>query len=219
MQYLLLARHGNTFAPGQKVVWVGARNDLPLADSGVAQAHLLASVLVELSIKPDAIYAASLKRTATYAQIIQNQLRLSKEVHIDERLNEIDYGQWSGLSNEEIKRQFGDTELKEWNQQGKWPLSFVGSESSIEEQVRSFVQEIMVSQTEKKLTLAVTSNGRLKYFLKLLPGIYRQFIDKSKWKVATGNICLLSYEMGELGLICWNENPQSSATFGIIDKV
>jgi broad specificity phosphatase PhoE len=208
MQYLLLSRHGNTFAPGQKAVWVGARNDLPLVDSGIEQAQSLAKALKDASIKPEMTYAATLKRTASYAQIIHDQLQLTKSMILDKRLNEIDYGSWSGLSNDEIKSRFGDIELNEWNQHGKWPAAFAGLESVIEKQVESFVEEVIERQADKKMTLAVTSNGRLKYFLKLIPDIYSQYIEKSKWKVATGNICLLSYSEGLWNLICWNESPQ-----------
>ena len=38
---LLLARHGNTFEPSDKVVWVGARTDLPLTSMGREQAAAL----------------------------------------------------------------------------------------------------------------------------------------------------------------------------------
>ena len=206
MQYLLLARHGNTFAPGQKAVWVGARNDLPLVESGIVQAESLAQALKQSSILPEAIYAASLKRTSAYAQIIHDQLQLTPVVNIDARLNEIDYGSWSGLSNDEIKAQFGVGELDEWNQLGKWPRSFSGNESDIENDVQSFVQDTVENQPTNKIVLAVTSNGRLKYFLKLLPEIYKEYIEKSKWKVATGHMCILGYENKGWQLICWNEN-------------
>ena len=120
MQYLLLARHGNTFAPGQKVVWVGARDDLPLVESGIAQANILSEVLKNNAIKPNAVYAASLKRTVTYAQIICDQLNLSQTPVIDKRLNELDYGDWSGLSNNEIEERYGKDELEGWSKYGRW---------------------------------------------------------------------------------------------------
>ena len=210
MQYLLLARHGNTFAPGQKVVWVGARNDLPLVDSGLLQAQSLAEALKEASIKPAVLYAATLRRTVSYAQIIHDHLQLSNEVILDKRLDEIDYGNWSGLSSDEIKEQFGDVKLNEWNQQGKWPTVFSGSESVVEAEVKSFVQDIIENQAHKQLTLTVTSNGRLKYFLKLIPDVYDQYMEQCKWKVATGNMCLLGFEKGVWYPICWNENPRST---------
>jgi broad specificity phosphatase PhoE len=221
VQYLLLARHGNTFAPGQTAVWVGARNDLPLVDSGIEQAQSLAKALEKALIKPEIVYAATLQRTVNYAQIIHDRLQLSKAVILDHRLDEIDYGSWSGLSNDEIKSKFGGTELDQWNEHGKWPRSFPGLESVIEGQVKSFVQEVIETQANKKMTLAVTSNGRLKYFLKLIPDIYSQYIEKSQWKVATGNICLLSYSKGLWDLICWNESPQLMDIFAariLVDK-
>ena len=218
MQYLLLARHGNTFAPDQRVFWVGARNDLSLVESGIAQAHCLAQALKIAAISPEAIYAASLKRTLKYAQIIQDQLQLSEHVVLDSRLNEIDYGNWSGLSNDEIKSKYGDIELNEWNEQGKWANSFDDSELDIEEQIGSFVREAIINQADKKLILAVTSNGRLKYFLKLIPDIYREYLEKTKWKVATGNICLLSYEKSSWRLICWNETPLFTTALTKIDR-
>ena len=207
MQYLLLARHGNTFAPGQKVVWVGARNDLPLVESGIAQAHIAGQALREASVTPQTIYASELRRTAAYAQIVQAELSLNDPICIDHRLNEIDYGDWSGLTNDEIKRQFGVDELDEWNQYGRWPKSFIGSEANIEKEIKTFIEDEVVNSPGKKNLLAVTSNGRLKYFLKLIPDIYAEFIEKSKWKVSTGQLCLLSYAEDNWQVICWNESP------------
>ena len=40
---LILARHGNTFAPTDKPFWVGARSDLSLVEKGLAQAQEMIS--------------------------------------------------------------------------------------------------------------------------------------------------------------------------------
>ena len=42
---ILCARHGNTFAPGQRAVFVGAKEDLPLTEEGETQARDLAIAL------------------------------------------------------------------------------------------------------------------------------------------------------------------------------
>ena len=47
---LLLARHGNTFEKGDKVVWVGARTDIPLTAKGRDQAAALAAGLQPVSL-------------------------------------------------------------------------------------------------------------------------------------------------------------------------
>ena len=213
MQYLLLARHGNTFAPDQKVVWVGARNNLPLVASGINQANNLAEALKNACVKPDQIYAATLERTVAYAKIIHDQLKLSKDVKLDDRLNEIDYGEWSGLTSDEIKMQFSEDELIGWNEKGLWPKTFVGSELNMESQIESFVNEVLKTNKHIRLALAVTSNGRLKYFLKLIPESYKKYVCAGKWKVSTGNICILGYEAENWHLLCWNEKANNWANW------
>ena len=54
---LIIARHGNTFDPKDKVVWVGSRNDLPLVSKGVAQAHNLAKDLKNRELLPSKIFS------------------------------------------------------------------------------------------------------------------------------------------------------------------
>lgn len=210
MQYLLLSRHGNTFAPGQKVVWVGATNDLPLVESGIAQAHSLSKALKDTAILPSMVYAANLKRTSTYAQIICDDLRLTETIIVDNRLNEIDYGAWTGLSESEIKEKFGGSELEKWNEEGIWPESFGTSESEVAQQVQDFAKDIVINNPDRLLTLAVTSNGRLKYFLKLIPSLYADAMRAAKWKVATGNVSVFAYEKAAWQIICWNVSPESA---------
>ncbi len=205
MRYLLLARHGNTFSPQDKVVWVGANNDVPLVESGIKQADNLAQAICDHDIMPDTIYAGTLKRTASYAQMVANKLNIA--VRLDNRLHEIDYGGWSGLSDQEIKEQFGNNEFDQWQNQGAWPVSFASSEQETIDQVFSFAEEAIVNQPNKKLALAVTSNGRLKYFLKLLPYLWKDFTGTSKWKVSTGKVSLLSFTNSGWAMICWNEDP------------
>ena len=69
-QTLLFARHGNTFGPGDKVVWVGRETDLPLVEKGLEQAAAAAEALRRTDLIPDAIYCASLQRTRRFAAIV-----------------------------------------------------------------------------------------------------------------------------------------------------
>lgn len=209
MQHLYLARHGNTFSPGQKSVWVGARNDLPLVEKGEQQAKALANYFKAANLYPDAIYCASLQRTKKYAEIVRHELGVVVPTNVDTRLNELDYGDWSGLSNEEIKEKFGAEELKSWNEAGKWSDAFNGEEAEIIEEVKTFVRDFVIQKPDNKMILAVTSNGRLKYFLKLLPDLYSEYMKSAQWKVATGNYCVLSYHEQNWRSISWNANPAS----------
>ena len=50
---VVLARHGNTFGPGDTPVWVGAREDYPLVEKGREQSTAIGTYLNRHSIVPD----------------------------------------------------------------------------------------------------------------------------------------------------------------------
>ncbi|MGA9265082.1 MAG: histidine phosphatase family protein, partial [Rhodomicrobium sp.] len=66
---LLLARHGNTFEPSDKVVWVGARTDLPLTAKGREQAAALGEGLQPMKSVIKRIVSGPLQRTREHAGI------------------------------------------------------------------------------------------------------------------------------------------------------
>src|SRR5689334_17941090 len=107
---LILSRHGNTFGPNDPVVWAGLTNDLPLVEAGIAQAERLGRVLQIQKIRPVAVYCSSLQRTSKYASIIIERAELRLKPIVDKRLDEIDYGAWTGLTNSEIIKLFGEKE-------------------------------------------------------------------------------------------------------------
>jgi probable phosphoglycerate mutase len=99
---LLLARHGQSTwnAVGR---WQG-RADPPLSELGQRQAEAVAANLLAgpASEPPvDRIWSSPLLRARESAEIIGRVLRL--EVAIDERLAEIDAGEWTGLTRAEIE--------------------------------------------------------------------------------------------------------------------
>lgn len=208
MQTLVLSRHGNTFMASDKIVWVGARNDLPLVPSGIEQANHLANAYLSSGITPKAVYCGPLKRTRHYAEIVRERLGIKTVAIIDERLNELDYGEWSGLSESEIIEKFGREDLDQWNKHGNWPKhgAWGSSDQEIQNQVRSFVDDLC-DHSQTTNVLIISSNGRLRYFLKLLPELYRKHSQKNGIKVATGKVSVLSKHGSTLDLICWNLDP------------
>ena len=73
-QTFLFARHGNTFGPGDKVVWVGRETDLPLVEKGLQQAAAAAAAFRRKGLIPEVIYCASLQRTRRFAEIVAETL-------------------------------------------------------------------------------------------------------------------------------------------------
>ena len=118
---ILFARHGNTFGPGDKVMWVGRATDLPLVERGLEQAHAAAAALARLDLRPSLVVSASLRRTRGFAEIVCRDLGVA-EHRIDGRLDEIDYGAWEGLSSDEIAALPGGAAAQEaWHKRDAWP--------------------------------------------------------------------------------------------------
>ena len=103
MTRLILIRHGNTFEPEDKIVWAGARTDLPLAKKGLQQAEEMADLLMRENARIDKVLAGPLIRTRQHANIIASAIGYGRAVEIDDALREIDYGDWEALSTEEIE--------------------------------------------------------------------------------------------------------------------
>jgi len=206
---LILSRHGNTFAPGDPVVWTGSSNDLSLVDSGKQQAGNLATALGDNAIRLDAIYCGPLKRTRDYAGIVIEQLKLKLEAVVDTRLNEIDYGEWTGLTNEEVIGRFGETEVKAWDKQSKWPVNagWTGSEQQVMADVQSIAADLIARHKADDTVLLVSSNGRLRYFLSLVQGELERRISTGGFKVKTGNVCELNWRDQSWSMRYWDAKP------------
>ena len=207
---IILSRHGNTFSEGDPVVWVGATEDLPLVDSGIVQAKCLAQALQKTDSHPNAVYCGPLKRTRDYAAIVLEQLHSSVKPIVDSRLNEIDYGNWSGLSNTQIQEIGEGEELSAWENLSIWPkiAGWSGSPTHIAKEVKAFSKVLVTQYDSTDTILVISSNGRLRYFLKLIPGLFEQYVQNKEFKVATGNICLLTHENRKWQIKFWNKKPE-----------
>ena len=95
MTKILLIRHGDTDYVDEALA---GRIDSPLNAEGIMQSLRVAEALKHLSIH--AIYASPLIRTQQTAQPLANFLHL--EVKINNDLNQVNFGDWQGLSFDEL---------------------------------------------------------------------------------------------------------------------
>ena len=207
---LILARHGNTFNKGEKTYRVGSANDLPLIEKGLEQAQDFANALIEKHIKPVAVYCGPLQRTRKFAQIIIKSLEMKSpdlpmDTIVDERLNELNYGAWAGFDDEQIRAKFG-AELDDWEKYGKWPKNskWPETEKDVVAQVKSFVQNLTKTYKAQDTVVAVSSNGKLRYFLKLIEHEFENRLKSGNVKVGTGNACVIKFDGTTPELIAWN---------------
>jgi probable phosphoglycerate mutase len=268
---LLLARHGNTFNKGDKIVWVGARTDLPLTAKGREQALALGQALAPFASRIKRVISGPLLRTREHAGILCEALQtpspqpspqgeresgrscaegirspqgergqaaapsqrgdgnssvlspqrgegqgeggLDPSSHaspfIDERLREIDYGLWEAKSSEEIQAMGGGAELDAWNKAGEWPRSpgWTPAHEAIAANVAELAAECAAGLGEGDAALLVTSNGILKFFLKLVPGAFEDMAARGALKVATGHCCALRHGPRGWEVLFWDREP------------
>jgi len=100
MTQLIIARHGETdWNVGE--VFRG-RADVPLNETGLAQAEALGRHLAGLDV--EAVYASPLKRAVDTALAVSTHHRL--EVDIAPELVDFDYGAWQGLTRQQVREKY-----------------------------------------------------------------------------------------------------------------
>ena len=154
---IYLFRHGET-------VWnVELRkqglDNSPLTDLGLRQAKAYAKVLKtrlteqKTDIKDVILYSSPLGRTRETARYMFDALALPDEnIHYDARLIEFDYGDWSGLTDEDIERRYpGELQKRE---RDKWFYRVPGGESyaDVEAKIERWAAEL----PNDKVVLVVT---------------------------------------------------------------
>jgi len=98
---VLLTRHGHTDR-SEPEQYLGQRVQASLTERGRRDAEALARRLEGVAV--DRIISSPLGRAVETAQILAD--RIGAAIETDERLTELDYGAWEGLTVEEIDRRF-----------------------------------------------------------------------------------------------------------------
>ena len=125
---IYLTRHGETHYNRQNRF--NGRTDSPLTELGVAEAHRQGRVLsdeIELG-NGLRIVSSPLGRAVHTAEIIRDQMRLAGHaIETDPRLTEISFGEWEGLTMQEIQSRYPG----EWDKrhQNMWTYVVPGGES------------------------------------------------------------------------------------------
>jgi phosphoserine phosphatase len=101
MTLFVLVRHGQT--AWNAIERFRGRADLPLNEVGLAQAQAAARQIAA-RWQPAAIYASPMRRAVQTAEAIGQALRLAVEPA--ERLADIDFGQWQGLTPDEARQRW-----------------------------------------------------------------------------------------------------------------
>ena len=123
-----LLRHGET--KWNAANRICGRSDVPLSEAGRRQAKSLAERLKPIPF--DALYSSPLMRALDTARFISERIGL--EPVLDDRLVELDYGQWEGKTVEEIMKNDSKT-FRAWRAD-PGEVAPPGGESGLEAQQR-----------------------------------------------------------------------------------
>ena len=197
MLILVLTRHGLTdrSIPEQHL---GQRLDVPLNEAGRAQAKALATRLEGVDF--DRVISSPLIRARETAVIVAP----TERVETDQRLLEMDYGAWEGLTYEALERDHA-TARRRW-EQAPDILRYPGGESGndVAARVRDFLDELLADHVERHgaaseqelpvLAVGHSSTNRILVCVALgLP--IREF--RQRFVQGQANITVLRFEHGD----------------------
>ncbi len=134
MLTLLLTRHGLTDPPN---VMLGGQLDVPLTPEGRRQAEALARRLE--GVRVDRIVASPMLRALETAQIVAT----GRPIEVDERLRELDYGRWEGLTYPEIDARDPDLRQRWENDPASHASPGGESGNDVGERARGFLESLL----------------------------------------------------------------------------
>lgn len=146
--------------------------DVPLSEAGVEQAVLAGKRLAFYPL--DGIYASDLMRARQTADLIREQsLKAGRElpkVNVRPGLKEIDFGDWTGRSDDEIEEMYSDFKKERERLIGNRDLGFPNGEDGamVWERVKPVLEEILASG--KKHIAVVSHGGTIRVILAALFG-------------------------------------------------
>lgn len=176
MVKVYLLRHGETEYNADGNRYCG-HTDIDLTDKGYRQAKFVAGQLKDLKI--DAVYSSPLKRAKITAEIASN----GKEVIIDERLIELDFGLWEGKT----KETFIPENPELWNNWMADPANNKAGEtgesaSELVKRLDDFYREILAKHAGETI-MVVAHNGVNRFLMAHKLGMplknYRQLVQEN----------------------------------------
>ena len=203
---LIIARHGNTFGPGDIPTRVGARTDLSLVAKGIEQGKALGRELENASLRPNNVYVSSLQRTQQTAKAALKEMSMDLDLQVSDIFNEIDYGPDENQTEDKVIARIGKAAIEAWDNRAVPPQGWLVDPDKIIADWHRFTVEIAQNCAGKTI-LAVTSNGTARFAPNVLNN-KKNFCQNNSLKLSTGAYGVFEYsaETGWVG-ISWNIRP------------
>jgi 2,3-bisphosphoglycerate-dependent phosphoglycerate mutase len=201
MARLVLIRHGQSQwnLENRFTGWV----DVPLTENGRAEARRAGKSLRELGIRFDMGYTSVLSRAIETLSIVQSELgQENLPVLKDQALNERHYGELQGLNKDEMRKKFGEAQVKLWRR--SYDVAPPGGESLKETAARTlpyFESRILPDLKAGKNVLVAAHGNSLRSIVMFLDKLTREQV--LALEIATGVPIL--YEIAPDGAVLKKE--------------
>ncbi|HSD05416.1 MAG TPA: histidine phosphatase family protein [Nitrosopumilaceae archaeon] len=159
MSLIIFLRHAQAKNNVERIL-AGRTKGFPLTDLGLQQANNAASFLGALKIS--AIYSSPIERALNTAQIVSDKLNLNLKV--DDRLTEIEMGNFSGMAYEDMFTKHGNVFLKFYQDNPVIAQNGVETFSSVKKRVLDMVNYCS-KQHKNQNVLLVTHMDPIKAML------------------------------------------------------
>lgn len=194
MRRIFVIRHGNTFASGEESRRIGSRTDIPLVESGRAQAVALGGWFAGQGVTVSRLLSSPLLRARETAGAIADATGHGLDGTRD-WLGEIDHGPDEGLTETDVLVRIGASALALWEEQGVAPDGWI-----VDADMRLAAWRGFFAEPGEGVDLLVTSNGAARFALLAL-GLPPR-------KLRTGAFGEFAVEAdGSVRLARWDERP------------
>lgn len=194
---ITIVRHGNTFEPGEEPRRIGARTDLPLVESGIAQAQALGRAFAAQGLTFDRTLAAPLKRTReTIAHIVGD-----RAIETADWLAEIDHGPDEDRPETAVLARIGEAALAAWDRRAEAPDGW-----QVDAEARLAGWRDLYAAPGGRV-LIVTSNGAARFALLADAALHAEAVGLPSLKLRTGAYGTIDRRDGRLRLVDWDRRP------------
>jgi probable phosphoglycerate mutase len=145
---IIFLRHGQAKNNTERIL-AGRTEGVPLTDTGIKQSEHTAKLLEHMNIST--IYSSPIERAKHTAEIVGKHNSL--DVTIDDRLNELDMGKFTGMPYDQIFSSHGNVFMKFYN--GELEIAHNGVEtfSDVKKRILGIVDHIIEKHPDENVLL------------------------------------------------------------------
>ncbi|WP_313808661.1 histidine phosphatase family protein [Sphingobium sp.] len=196
MRRIFIIRHGNTFESSADACRIGAGTDIPLVESGRAQADRLGAWFAAQDLPIRRLHSSPLLRARETADRIATATAHPVDGTLP-WLNEIDHGPDEGQPEARVLARLGTEALAAWDEHGIAPRDW-----TVDADARIAAWKAWFTEEGEGVDLFVTSNGAARFALLALD------LPRPTLKLRTGAFGELAIDAtGRTQFIRWDERP------------